>query len=919
MNFTQENRQMEVTTPLGKDKLLLVAFAGQEAISQLFSFQLDLLAENNAEISFDKLLGEEINIRLDLPDGKKRHFSGICKRISQRERDFVFTAYRMEIVPELWLLTKKAQSRIFQQMTAPDILKKALEGFDVSYEIQGDFHPRDFCLQYRETDFNFVSRLMEEEGIYYFFKHTEDGHKMVVANTPQSHPDLPVASKIIFEEVEEGQRDEDRIFGWEKVQELRSGKYTLWDHCFELPHKHLEAEATIKPESLQAGRVTHKLKVGDNDKLEIYDFPGEYAQRFDGVDRGGGDRSSDLQKIFKDNQRTVDIRMAEETVPSLVIEGTSNCRQFVSGHKFTLQRHFNADGQYVIASVTHSARQAGDFRSNGEGFDYSNTFTCIPFAVPFRPQRVTPKPVIQGTQTAFVVGPAGEEIFTDKYGRVKVQFHWDREGKDDEKSSCWIRVGTLWAGKQWGSMFIPRIGQEVMVDFLEGDPDQPIIVGSVYNAENMPHYKLPEFKTLGYIKSNSSKGGKGFNEIRFEDKKGEEQVFMHSQKRMDVRVLASYYETNHADRHTVVGWEKGTEQGGDLNVLVNNDHNVHIKGGRYDRIEKVLNLTVVGDVVRDLQSNEATLVTGKSELNAREVIIEALTKISLKVGPSFVLIDPSGVTIYGPTVKINSGGFGTETGDPFIEDPLDAATSDTGEPGYLEKLKRQGGGGRRGRTRRRLRSQHAKLPPRPGEDPRITAMRNLLHDSATGRHALEVYDRHGVNPAFAPGSGSTFDGSTNTMNLDPTESPMDSALTFVHEMNHAEAHHEGRSPDINDPNRNNYVNGMVGEESEGTVRSIQARDELADAGHDVSGSSFPLQNEYHDAYNQAVADARAANPNASAEELDAAGRAAGTNRVNQGFQNGEVVTSNTNQSYPTYYGNAWDGAHPPPAGGGGGP
>jgi type VI secretion system secreted protein VgrG len=373
MSYTQENRAMEVTTPLGKDKLLLVGFTGQESVSRLFSFHLDMLAENNTDVAFDKLLGQKITIRLDLPDRGKRHFNGICNRISQGERDEVFTSYRMEIVPQLWVLRKRAQSRIFQQMTVPDILKKVLDGLDVTYEIQGQFHPRDFCVQYRETDFNFASRLMEEEGIFYFFKHSDGSHKMVVANTTQSHTDLPGKSKITYEDVAGGTREDDRIYDWEKVQELRSGKYTLWDHCFELPHKHLEAEASIL-DSVQTGKVGHKLKVGGNDKLEIYDYPGEYAQRFDGIDRGGGDRAGDLQKIFQDNRRTTDLRIQEEAVPGLVIQGASNCRHFVSGYKFTLQEHFNADGQYVFTTVSHSARQSGDYRSNGGDFHYSNSF-----------------------------------------------------------------------------------------------------------------------------------------------------------------------------------------------------------------------------------------------------------------------------------------------------------------------------------------------------------------------------------------------------------------------------------------------------------------------------------------------------------------------------------------------------------------
>ena len=631
MSYTQQNRAMGVTTPLGEDKLLLVGFTGQESISRLFNFHLDLIAENKTEVTFDNLLGQKITIRLDLSGRDKRYFNGICNRISQGERDEVFTTYRMEIVPQLWVLTKKAQSRIFQQMSVPDILKKVLDGLDVAYEIQGTFHPRDFCVQYRETDFNFASRLMEEEGMFYFFKHSDGSHKMVVANTTQSHTDLPSNSKITHEDVEGGTREDDRVYDWEKVQELRSGKYTLWDHCFELPHKHLEAEANIL-DSVQAGKVSHKLKVGGNDKFEVYDYPGEYAQRFDGVDRGGGDRAGDLQKIFEDNRRTTDIRIQEEAAPGLVIQGASNCRHFVSGCKFTLQRHFNAEGQYVLTDVAHSARQSGDYRSDDGDFSYSNRFTCIPLALPFRPQRLTPKPVVQGTQTAVVVGPSGQEIFTDKYGRVKVQFHWDREGKNDQNSSCWVRVGTPWAGKQWGIVHIPRIDQEVIVDFLEGDPDQPIIIGSIYNAREMPPYKLPDNKTQSGIKSRSSQNGTAdnFNEFRFEDKKGEEEVYLHAEKNWTIMV--------ENDKGQTVGHDETLTVKNDRTKTVTRDEKTTIGNNKTDNIGQILKVTA-GDKI--------------DEYATKTVVITAGVELTLNGPGGTIKIDASGITIQGVLVKIN--------------------------------------------------------------------------------------------------------------------------------------------------------------------------------------------------------------------------------------------------------------------------
>jgi type VI secretion system secreted protein VgrG len=673
MNYTQHNRAMEVTTPLGEDKLLLVAFTGQEAISRLFGFHLELMAENKTDVAFDKLLGQKITVRLDLIEGDKRYFSGICNRVSQGERDEDFTSYRMEVVPALWTLTRKAKSRIFQQMTVPDILKKVLQGFDVTYEIQGTFHPRDFCVQYRETDFNFASRLMEEEGIFYFFKHTASGHQLVVANTTQSHLDLPGLSKITYEDVQGGIRDEDRIYDWEKAQEWRSGKYALWDHSFELPHKHLEAEALIQ-DSVQVGRVSHKLKVGGNDKLEIYDYPGEYAQRFDGIQPGGGDRAADLQKIFQDNRRTTDIRIQEEAVPSLTIQGASNCRHFVSGHKFTLQRHFNADGQYVLTTIFHSARQAGNYRSNGGGeFSYSNTFSCIPLALPFRPQRITPKPVVQGTQTAVVVGPAGEEIFTDKYGRVKVQFHWDRQGKNNQESSCWVRVGTLWAGKQWGLIQIPRIDQEVIVDFLEGDPDQPIIIGSVYNAREMPPYKLPDEKTKSTMKTRSSLKGtaENYNEIRFEDKKGKEQIFINAEKDMDTRVENDDRQMVMNDRHVIVNH--------DYREQIDNDKSITVKNNHQEKIASSMSIQIGTSLDEKTGTKFAHEAGQEIHLKAgMKVIIEAM-QVSIKGAGGFVDVGPSGVTIQGTMVLINSGGSaGTGSGispkDPQEPDQADDGT-----------------------------------------------------------------------------------------------------------------------------------------------------------------------------------------------------------------------------------------------------
>jgi type VI secretion system secreted protein VgrG len=555
------NAPLQLITPLGRDVLCLAGFTGREGLSQLFSFDLDLLAENRRQVPFEKLLGQSVTIRLALGGGKYRAFNGIVRRLSQGERDATFTHFRAEIVPQLWMLTRRVQSRIFQHVNVPDILRQVFGSVSVRYELTGTYHPRNYCVQYHESDFAFASRLMEEEGIYYFFTHEDDSHQLVVADSPQSHPDVPDQATFLYDEIEGGTRPDFRVYRWEKTQELRSGKVTLWDHHFELPHKHLEAGRPLVSK-VAVGKVTHPLDVAGNQQLEIFEFPAGYARRFDGIDRGGGERPADLQKIYEDNQRTARIRAQQEEVRALTIRGAGNCRQFVSGHRFNLARHFDADGPYVLTTVDHDVSLGGNYRSgDGVVLTYQNRFTCIPAGLPFRPARTTPRPRIEGTQTAVVTGPPGpEQIYTDRYGRVKVRFHWDRAGGKPEDSSCWIRVGTPWAGHGWGMIHIPRRGQEVIVAFEEGDPDRPIIVGSVYNAEMMPPFPLPECKKQSGMVSASNQTTGGYNQISINDGHGKEQISIHAQNDMTTKVEN---EESHA-----VGQNYKVEVGGSHSIKV---------------------------------------------------------------------------------------------------------------------------------------------------------------------------------------------------------------------------------------------------------------------------------------------------------------------------------------------------------------
>jgi type VI secretion system secreted protein VgrG len=728
--YTQDNRPIAVTTPLGKDVLLLEEVTGTEALSGLFAFELAMLALADADVDFQKVVGQAVTVTLRSGTDKlgARYLNGFVRRFRQGERIAgqdgysQFVRYRAEVVPKVWLLTRSTQSRIFQQMKVPDILKQVFAGYDVSYQLQGDYQPRDYCTQYRETDFDFASRLMEEEGIYYFFKHTDGGHQMVLADTPQGHPDLAGGKEVNYQVLgaESGQSVEDgeRVFDLLKSQEVRSGKETLWDYSFEMPTTQLQATQAIVP-TVAVGTASHALSAGGNSSLEAYDYPGRFAQRFDGINPGGGDRAADLGKISPDGERTVKVRMQEEAWPALTLDGESDCRQFSAGHVFGLQKHPNADDSYVLVWVEHAASTEGTYVS-GEArpLAYRNRFHCLPAALPFRPPRRTPRARVEGPQTAVVVGPEGEEIFTDKYGRIKVQFRWDRQGQNDANSSCWVRVATPWAGQQWGAVHLPRVGQEVLVAFEEGDPDTPVVVGSLYNAANMPPYTLPDKKTQSGVKSRSTLTGtpEQFNELRFEDKKDSEEVYFHAQKdfvrvvenndvlqvgyeekdgshksddgSQTIKIYKDRTETLETGNETIT-IEKGnrteTLKQGDESVTLETGSRTHkIKANDTLQVEGDSTITVSGNRtltvqqgnrVRKIETGDdtttistgnrsTTIETGNdtTKLDLGASSTEAMQSIELKVGGNSIKIDQSGITIKGIMVKVEGEAMVTVKG-----------------------------------------------------------------------------------------------------------------------------------------------------------------------------------------------------------------------------------------------------------------
>jgi type VI secretion system secreted protein VgrG len=645
--YSQANRPLQVTTPLANDALLVTGFRGTEELSCLFSFELSLIAENSTTIDFSKLVGHDISLSVATSgEGgatEWRYLSGICARFSQGNRNEEFTSYYAEVFPKVWLLTRRAQSRIFQQKSVPDILKAVLQGFDCDFQLRSQYEPREYCVQYRETDFDFASRLMEEEGIFYFFKHSKSGHKMIIADSSIAHIDVPGLTKARYEVVEGGSQYGDHVFEWRKIQELRAGKYSLWDHSFQQPTKNLEAKESIM-ESVNAGTVTHKLKGQPNEQLEIYDFPGAYAVRFDGINPSGGEQPDRLQKILEDNKRTVKLRMQAEAVPSLTVHGSSGCRNFVAGHKFTLERHFDANGDYVLVSVTHEASMGSAYRTGSTDGDlvYSNIFTCIPSQLPYRPPRRTSRPFVRGVQNAIVTGPPGEEIFTDKYGRVKVQFYWDREGKKDANSSCWLRVGTLWAGKQWGSINIPRIGQEVIVAFVEGNPDEPVIVGSVWNPETMPANKLPDKKVVCGLKTNTHKG-KGYNEMSMDDTAGKEKITIHAPYDLNTPI-------EHDESHIVKTGDRTIKvETGKHTETIKGDTKITIQTGKYEHAVSTgtADYKVKGALTEYCDTTQKTTVKGNI------TITSATGDIVLHAGASQIKLTNGGlIEIHGKNIVV---------------------------------------------------------------------------------------------------------------------------------------------------------------------------------------------------------------------------------------------------------------------------
>ncbi len=656
MDFLQEDRPIGFEAgSLGPDALALTAFHGEERMSDLFEFKLTLIApEDRTVVEPQQIVGEKVGfwVRHSESD-KERWFSGYVSRFAYTGTGDRGHTYEADVVPWLWFLTRNHACMVHsaelvnrgdepRQDTAKDVIERVFGEYgeaDFKWDLSRDLEHREFCVQYEETDFNFVSRLLEHEGIFYYFEHSQSGHKLVLSDTtdgfPTAAPDdqVSLASNLSQPELT------DKLTAWHHEYQFITGKWVHTDFDFTKPSTSLEKSTrTVVP-------------LSDTKKHEWYEDAGGYH------DPGVGDA-------------LVKARMQGEESTWNTVSGASVCRAFSPGHTFELVEHHTASEQdkWLLTAVRHDANLGGSYvpGASHSGEIYSNQFRCIPAAVQFRPPRKTPTPRINGIQTAMVVGSG--EIFTDEYGRVQVHFNWDR----DNKNTCWVRVAHPWTGKNWGMVSIPRVGQEVVVDFINGHPDRPLITGMVYNEETMPPYELPANKTQTGIKTRSSEGGAAdnFNEVRFEDLKDAEEIYVHAER--DFNCIIENNETRK------IGHEKSEAGDQEIDVYNNQTITVGVGSGSGNQVIEVLgNRTVtvqegnetieisqgdqsvtvaqgsqaisLGQGDRDISLDQGSLTT---TVSLGSITYEAMQSIELKVGSNSIKIDQTGVTITGMMLNL---------------------------------------------------------------------------------------------------------------------------------------------------------------------------------------------------------------------------------------------------------------------------
>jgi type VI secretion system secreted protein VgrG len=602
-----------LTSPLPAADLRFESMTASSGLSMLGEMQLGLVSPK-PDLKPEDLLGKPVTIEVDLRNDTKRHFHGYVTSFGIGAHRGRYHGYQAVVRPWLWFLTRTSDCRIFQEQSVPDIVKKVFEDHGIAnfeFKLFRSYRKWTYCVQYRESDYNFVARLLEHEGIYWYFKHGEGDHKLMLVDSQSAHDAAEGYDSLpYFENIAEAPPDTEYINQWRFSRDVKTGQVMTTSYDFERPAASLKVDKTKH----------RKYELSD---YERFDFQGDYTQAADGA-HWVDNRIDELQSRFE------------------LVRGSSNAEGLACGCLLKMQRHPREDqnAEYLITGESVHAHQSTD-EAGSAAHSFQCDFSAIPSSQQFRSPRRTPKPFVQGPQTAVVVGPAGDEIYTDKYGRVKVQFHWDRYGKKDEKSSCWVRVSSPWAGKSFGFIQVPRIGQEVVVDFLEGDPDQPLITGRVYNAEQMPPWDLPANATQSGVLTRSSKGGaySNANAIRFEDKTGAEQLWFHAEK----------------DQLTEVENDEDKWVGRDRRKTIDRDETNHIKQDRTETVDRNEKINVHGWRTEEVDQDETITIHQN-----RKERVDLNESISIGVNRSETVGANETIQI-GANRSVTIGGNKTET------------------------------------------------------------------------------------------------------------------------------------------------------------------------------------------------------------------------------------------------------------------
>jgi len=688
-----------ITTPLGKDTFLLKSINSDESISNLFYYTLELTSKEH-DIKAEDIVGSSVDFWMILRDGEKRDFNGFVSQFTTGGlRKDGYRAYQAIVVPWLWFLCKTCDHKIFQAKSAKDIIEEVFNSYgfsDFKMNINKTCLVREYCVQYGESAFDFVSRLMEEEGIFYYFSQEKGKHTLILSDNASCFEDCKENELVFLDNIAD-----EHLHSWSHNHAYITGKVTGNSYSFEEPTSDLKKE------------ISTVVKLPSVDNYEHYNYPYGYF------------KTADAEPFVK-------ARIEAEEAQYHIVESSGTYRSLKVGGKFKVKTHecSSEEGKaYTITGVRFDASE--DVSSSDASLrSYFNQFVCVPVATIPKSKHITPRPRIFGLQTAVVVGPSGEEIYTDKYGRVKVQFHWDRVGKKDENSSCWIRVSQSSAGKSWGGIVNPRVGQEVVVSFLDGDPDKPLITGQVYNATNMPPYELPTNQSQSGYKTRTTKEGSGstFNELRFEDKKDAEEIYLHAQKDVNVEINNNRtttieegddtyllkkgnvsetltegnvtsvltkgnqsIELTEGDQSVTLKKGKQTitldegdqsitlKKGKQTTTLDDGDQKIELKKGNYDLKLSSGNLTTKLDSGKSsletsekieckVGGNSTSIDTSKIELKVggNSIKIEA-AGITLTCGSNSIKMDPSGVTVKGMMVKVEADTMAEVKGNAMVK------------------------------------------------------------------------------------------------------------------------------------------------------------------------------------------------------------------------------------------------------------